>query len=207
MFNPVFNQDGRVSYFRVTCLAIAIGCFVTGCVMHHETQEVTQVNDTVVSDEVTEVETSDSENFEEIRKLALSQIKNATLYLQTCGELDNTFDNCSFNFTKEFTQYYQVKLDAFAAPQFVPSLYTALISLLYFSPTYKLTVLFLNSILLADFASVKTGATVIAKTTAIKHTTNFFKLFILLTSYSILHLFWCNYQVFLFYFIIEMLEK
>ena len=114
MFNPVFNQDGRVSYFRVTCLAIAIGCFVTGCVMHHETQEVTQVHDTVVSDEVTEVETSDSENFEEIRKLALSQIKNATLYLQTCGELDNTFDNCSFDFTKEFTQYYQVKLDAFA---------------------------------------------------------------------------------------------
>ena len=114
MFNPVFNQDGRVSYFRVTCLAIAIGCFVTGCVMHQETQEVTQVTDTVVSDEVAEVETSDSENFEEIRKLALSQIKNATLYLQTCGELDNTFDNCSFNFTKEFTQYYQVKLDAFA---------------------------------------------------------------------------------------------
>ena len=114
MFNPVFNQDGRVSYFRVTCLAIAIGCFVTGCVMHQETQEVTQVTDTVVSDEVAEVETSNSENFEEIRKLALSQIKNATLYLQTCGELDNTFDNCSFNFTKEFTQYYQVKLDAFA---------------------------------------------------------------------------------------------
>lgn len=114
MFNPVFNQDGRVSYFRVTCLAIAIGCFVTGCVMHQETQEVTQVTDTVVSDEVAEVETTDSENFEEIRKLALSQIKNATLYLQTCGELDNTFDNCSFNFTKEFTQYYQVKLDAFA---------------------------------------------------------------------------------------------
>ena len=114
MFNPVFNQDGRVSYFRVTCLAIAIGCFVTGCVMHQETQEVTQVTDTVVSDEVAEVETSDSENFEEIRKLALSQIKNATLYLQTCAELDNTFDNCSFDFTKEFTQYYQVKLDAFA---------------------------------------------------------------------------------------------
>ena len=114
MFNPVFNQDGRVSYFRVSCLAIAIGCFVTGCVMHQETQEVTQVTDTVVSDEVAEVETSDSENFEEIRKLALSQIKNATLYLQTCGELDNTFDNCSFDFTKEFTQYYQVKLDAFA---------------------------------------------------------------------------------------------
>lgn len=114
MFNPVFNQDGRVSYFRVTCLAIAIGCFVTGCVMHQETQEVTQVTDTVVSDEVAEVETSDSENFEEIRKLALSQIKNATLYLQTCGELDNTFDNCSFDFTREFTQYYQVKLDAFA---------------------------------------------------------------------------------------------
>lgn len=114
MFNPVFNQDGRVSYFRVTCLAIAIGCFVTGCVMHQETQEVTQVTDTVVSDEVAEVETTDSENFEEIRKLALSQIKNATLYLQTCGELDNTFDNCSFDFTKEFTQYYQVKLDAFA---------------------------------------------------------------------------------------------
>ena len=114
MFNPVFNQDGRVSYFRVTCLAIAIGCFVTGCVMHQETQEVTQVTDTVVSDEVAEVETSDSENFEEIRKLALSQIKNATLYLQTCGELDNTCDNCSFDFTKEFTQYYQVKLDAFA---------------------------------------------------------------------------------------------
>ena len=114
MFNPVFNPDGRVSYFRVTCLAIAIGCFVTGCVMHQETQEVTQVTDTVVSDEVAEVETSDSENFEEIRKLALSQIKNATLYLQTCGELDNTFDNCSFDFTKEFTQYYQVKLDAFA---------------------------------------------------------------------------------------------
>ena len=114
MFNPVFNQDGRVSYFRVTCLAIAIGCFVTGCVMHQETQEVTQVTDTVVSDEVAEVETSDSENFEEIRKLALSQIKNATLYLQPCGELDNTFDNCSFDFTKEFTQYYQVKLDAFA---------------------------------------------------------------------------------------------
>ena len=114
MFNPVFNQDGRVSYFRVTCLAIAIGCFVTGCVMHQETQEVTQVTDTVVSDEVAEVETSNSENFEEIRKLALSQIKNATLYLQTCGELDNTFDNCSFDFTKEFTQYYQVKLDAFA---------------------------------------------------------------------------------------------
>lgn len=33
MFNPIFNADGSLSYFRVTCLVIALGCLIGGCVM------------------------------------------------------------------------------------------------------------------------------------------------------------------------------
>ena len=121
MFNPVFNQDGHISYFRITCLAIAVGCFISGCVMQSEDKYKQESENSLASANAqTELTASDkvtqdsSLSVESIRHLALVELKDATEYMQACGAIDNAYDNCSFEFSNEFKQYYQTSLDASA---------------------------------------------------------------------------------------------
>ena len=58
MFNPIFNADGSLSYFRVTCLIVALGCLIGGCVM--DSSSDSKNKDEVSEDVTAQVENQDS---------------------------------------------------------------------------------------------------------------------------------------------------
>ena len=100
MFNPIFNADGSLSYFRVTCLIVALGCLIGGCVM--DSSSDSKNKDKVAEDVTAQVENQDSGveaddslSTDEIRTIALKEVYQATRYMQTCGALDKGYDNCS----------------------------------------------------------------------------------------------------------------
>ena len=93
MFNPIFNADGSLSYFRVTCLVIALGCLIGGCVMdgasgsNSKAESLTQASEDAQSAS-SDVEADDSLSADEIRTIALKEVYQATKYMQTCGAFD-----------------------------------------------------------------------------------------------------------------------
>lgn len=116
MFNPIFNADGSLSYFRVTCLIVALGCLIGGCVMDSSSDGK---NKDEVSDNVTaQVESQDSVeeadaslSADEIRTIALKEVYQATRYMQTCGALDKGYDNCTVSLSEQAKPYFTMVLD------------------------------------------------------------------------------------------------
>lgn len=116
MFNPIFNADGSLSYFRVTCLIVALGCLIGGCVMDSSSDGK---NKDEVSDDVTAQvenkdaveEADDSLSADEIRTIALKEVYLATRYMQTCGALDKGYDNCTVSLSEQAKPYFTMVLD------------------------------------------------------------------------------------------------
>lgn len=116
MFNPIFNADGSLSYFRVTCLIVALGCLIGGCVMDSSSDGK---NKDEVSDDVTAQvesqgsveEADDSLSADEIRTIALKEVYQATRYMQTCGALDKGYDNCTVSLSEQAKPYFTMVLD------------------------------------------------------------------------------------------------
>ncbi|MBQ4245579.1 MAG: hypothetical protein IJ671_00875 [Succinivibrio sp.] len=115
MFNPIYNKDGSLCLFRVSCLAIAVGCFVCGCVVQDKKAknnyedkvntvlEAQNAPEPVVEEKKTDVEA--------IRAFALHQLNEDFEYLLTCGTLDNGFDNCTVELDQSLTPYYELSLE------------------------------------------------------------------------------------------------
>ena len=113
MFNPVYNADGRISYFRVLCLSVAFGCFICGCMVDNDkksaqrTQNVASVQEETLLPAV-------KHDYKQIRTLALEEFTFDVEYLQTCGTLDRGFDNCVVELSDSLKPYYSLNLDASA---------------------------------------------------------------------------------------------
>lgn len=119
MFNPIFNADGSISYFRVTCLVVAIGCLVSGCVMKNDEtpdiDEVAAVQDESADDTSSvEVEKTSVIDTDKLRVRALQELYTDIVYMQSCGDLDSSFDNCQLTLAHELTPYYELKLESSA---------------------------------------------------------------------------------------------
>lgn len=116
MFNPIYNKDGSLSVFRVSCLIIAVGCFVCGCVVQDKKAKNTiETNLTVQnnSDNLSEADAAEpgGADVESIRTFALEQFNQDFEYLLTCGTLDNSFDNCKVELEPSLVQYYELSLE------------------------------------------------------------------------------------------------
>lgn len=116
MFNPIFNADGSLSYFRVTCLIVALGCLIGGCVM--DSSSDSKNKDKVAEDVTAQVENQDSGveaddslSTDEIRTIALKEVYQATRYMQTCGALDKGYDNCSVSLSEQAKPYFTMVFD------------------------------------------------------------------------------------------------
>ena len=117
MFNPVFNKDGSLSYFRVFCLGVAMVCFACGCVMKNDEKqdEKVSVASSVQSETVEETRIEDdSHKLMEMRAQAVEEIVQASEYMQTCGVLDRGYDSCEVTLSDEMSKNYTLNLDASA---------------------------------------------------------------------------------------------
>ena len=116
MFNPIFNADGSLSYFRVTCLVIALGCLIGGCVMdgasgsNSKVESLTQASEDAQSSS-SDVEADDSLSADDIRTIALKEVYQATKYMQTCGAFDRSYDNCTVTLSEQAKPYFSMNLD------------------------------------------------------------------------------------------------
>lgn len=116
MFNPIFNADGSLSYFRVTCLIVALGCLIGGCVMDSSSdgKNKDEVSDNVtaqVESQDSVEEADDSLSADEIRTIALKEVYQSTRYMQTCGALDKGYDNCTVSLSEQAKPYFTMVLD------------------------------------------------------------------------------------------------
>ena len=119
MFNPIYNRDGSLSYFRVLCLMTAVSCFICGCVMEgkknssQDSSKVTAESTQVLQQErKAQTRTQDpSEKFARVRQLAFVELLEDGEYLQTCGVLNKGYDECRIKISDELAEYYKVNLD------------------------------------------------------------------------------------------------
>ena len=112
MFNPVFNKDGSVSYFRVICLITAVSCFVCGCVMKSSKNE-DQTASNAEPVQTVEAESSAQEDSSlQIREKAIAELASNAEFMQTCGTLDRSYDNCVVELSEDLKPYYSMDLDS-----------------------------------------------------------------------------------------------
>ncbi len=111
MFNPVFNKDGSVSYFRVCCLITAVSCLICGCVM--KSSKPDDLSDLQAQTALlAEEDTPSVDNSLEIREKAVAELAQNTEFMQTCGTLDRSYDNCVVELSEDLKPYYSMDLES-----------------------------------------------------------------------------------------------
>ncbi|SFK42873.1 hypothetical protein [Succinivibrio dextrinosolvens] len=112
MFNPVFNKDGSVSYFRVFCLITAVSCLICGCVM--KTSNNDDLSDLQAQSAMIEKDLDNvpEENSLEIREKAVAELAQNAEFMQTCGTLDRSYDNCVVELSDDLKPFYSLDLDS-----------------------------------------------------------------------------------------------
>ncbi len=119
MFNPIFNKDGTLSFFRLFCLIVAVSCavayYVTGqdksaqSVAKAESAPASEVVDTASAGAVREDEPEEISPVA-IRERALLELKEDAEYMQICGAVDNGYDNCKVDLPEDLKEFYSMKL-------------------------------------------------------------------------------------------------
>ena len=112
MFNPVFNKDGSVSYFRVFCLITAVSCLICGCVM--KTFNTDDLSDLQAQTAMIEKDLDNvpEDNSLEIREKAVAELSQNAEFMQTCGTLDRSYDNCVVELSDDLKPFYSLDLES-----------------------------------------------------------------------------------------------
>ena len=117
MFNPIYQKDGSLSFFRIACLFVAISCFICGCVMKVESSDKNEqisARDDSVEQSADTVEVDGSLASDEIRSLAINELVADSEYMQTCGTIDRVYDSCTVDISANLKPYYSLEVNASA---------------------------------------------------------------------------------------------
>ncbi len=121
LFHPVFNQDGTVSLFRVSCLLVALLSFIALAILKFQESEGGALS--ANEESVTESKASSFSLFKEQedpkevilenRKLALTELEEASEFFRTCGLLNQGFEGCAYTFSDKVLGSFIPKVEAF----------------------------------------------------------------------------------------------
>ena len=121
-FDPMHNEDGSVSIFRVSCLSIVALCMLVyaslnllGCAGNTVDDSVQSSNDDVVAEaqKIAESETEVApDSNSDRRALVLKNLNEAVAFYRDCGSINEGFEGCVFDFPKNVTTYYDVSTNA-----------------------------------------------------------------------------------------------
>jgi len=119
MFNPIFNRDGSLSFFRLFCLVVVVVCaaayYITGQDKNSQNLAIADGAPASKALETAQSEVLKEEEPEEvspvaIRERALSELKVDAEYMQICGAVDNGYDNCKVDLPEDLKEFYSMKL-------------------------------------------------------------------------------------------------
>lgn len=116
LFHPVFNEDGRISLFRVGCLLVAVLCLIAYVLLKREDHQAYEGS-------VFEESSGSSFSFfkpkpkpEEIakanREAALAELAQAADFLTQCGTINLGFEGCTFSFSDLVNQSFVPQIAA-----------------------------------------------------------------------------------------------
>jgi len=125
MFNLVYEINGKISRFRVTCLAVASVCFISGTylklISSNDTVEVSSratapVSTSVdISDSAEEKFTAEDKtlafDYVQIRQKAVQDLKKNDEYMGFCSVVDHNSEQCKVSIEKDLSPYYVLSYD------------------------------------------------------------------------------------------------
>lgn len=118
LFHPVFNEDGSVSLFRVTCLVVLALSMVACAVLK---QDAGRDSAAVKNDPATVAQNLSSEALEElppevrletVRALAVSELYEGMEFFRACGTINQGFEGCNFTFSDKVLRSFISTVDA-----------------------------------------------------------------------------------------------
>lgn len=113
-FDPVRNDDGSLSIFRITCLGILALCMLSygslslfGC---SDTQDAVQTqskeNSAVVEENVKDNSDTVADGANDLQKQVVKSMQEAVAYYRECGAINKGFEGCNFTFPANVLKYY-----------------------------------------------------------------------------------------------------
>lgn len=110
MFHPIYNLNGRISIFRLICLVIIAACMLLyGILLLVEPNESANLN--VDSDDLAQEENAQIQNKSDSLAEVISELQNASAYLSSCGILNQGFEGCDINFSKNISDKFLISVD------------------------------------------------------------------------------------------------
>lgn len=118
-FDPMRNEDGSVCIFRVSCLSIVALCMLIyasmtllGCAgsSADDISSKQEASADAVHSEPSEERTADFTG--DRRQIAQKTLNEAVAFYRDCGSINQGFEGCVFDFSKNVTTYYDVSANA-----------------------------------------------------------------------------------------------
>lgn len=106
MFHPLYNYNGKLSIFRLCCLILFFICVI----LYFFTDK--EPNTTIQPKSDNTVQGVDNQTLEQNRASALSEIEEGLSFLSTCGNINEGYIGCSWQFSDFFNKNYDYKLEA-----------------------------------------------------------------------------------------------
>lgn len=118
-FDPMRNDDGSVCIFRVSCLSIVALCMLIyaslnllGCA-GSSPDDISSNKDHAENDVSSESSAGKSSDFiYDRRQIAQKTLNEAVAFYRDCGSINQGFEGCVFDFSKNVTTYYDVSANA-----------------------------------------------------------------------------------------------
>lgn len=111
-FDPVRNEDGSLSFFRIGCLGVAALCMFSyamlmlGCASTHD--DSLRDAGSADLDDSAMIEEEKPDDSAALRVLAVDELKAAESYYRDCGALNKGFEGCVFKFSPDLLARYEM---------------------------------------------------------------------------------------------------
>ena len=110
MFHPIYNPNGRISIFRLICLLIIAVCMLLyGVLLLAEPNG--SINSDIDGDGLAKSENIQVKNKTDSLAEVIFELQNASSYLSSCGILNQGFEGCDINFSKNISEKFLISID------------------------------------------------------------------------------------------------
>lgn len=114
-FHPIFNEDGTVSLFRVSCLAVlALSVLAYFLLRPHDggTAETLAAAGQDNVGELAQAQEIDDYDPLLVRQMAIAELNDGAEFFKACGNINFGFEGCNYQFSDQLLSFYIPQVEA-----------------------------------------------------------------------------------------------
>lgn len=119
-FDPMRNDDGSLSIFRIFCLGIIALCMflygsltILGCSDTKDAvQRPSENNSKVATDEASSAAAMLDSDAQNLQAQVVKAMQEAVAYYRECGAINKGFEGCHFEFPQNILEFYEASAQA-----------------------------------------------------------------------------------------------